>query len=84
MCNCIDDVVKEVYDDEDIDVTHVDLKLSKLLAIKDGKTFGQYKTGQAIRYEYKKQLRNGKTKIEVVNTFIAHEFCPFCGVKYNS
>lgn len=40
-------------------------------------------TGQRLEVGSTKTLKNGNKKQVVEKTFIAHEYCPWCGKKYN-
>ncbi|HHT23140.1 MAG TPA: hypothetical protein GXZ87_07515 [Bacteroidales bacterium] len=41
-------------------------------------------TGQRIDVGIKKKKRNGEEKIVNEKSFVAHNYCPFCGKKYTS
>lgn len=49
---------------------------------KGGELLSRNKTGQRIWVRYKYKKKNGDVIDKEVETFIGHNFCPFCGKKY--
>lgn len=46
----------------------------------DGK--GPVKTGQRIEVYYNKTMKSGEVRNQKRNSFLTHNYCPFCGRKY--
>jgi len=43
---------------------------------------GIVKTGQAISYSYEHTKKDGTKITKIGKSFVSHDFCPFCGEKY--
>ncbi len=72
--NCIEKVRQQIKDADDT----IKYVLFDLANIKDTSIpNSEYKTGQRVSVEF-----NNKKKIE--KSFVAHDYCPWCGVKYNA
>ena len=41
-----------------------------------------WKTGQTIEVHYNHTLKNGEIREKHRKSFVAHQYCPFCGKKY--
>lgn len=71
-CNCLDEVRKDLMSqDENISYILFDMSNIKNMSRPE---LG-YKTGQRLEVGY-------KNKKKVDKTFISHDYCPFCGKKY--
>jgi hypothetical protein len=81
MCNCIEEQRDKLM--EGTDIVFLDIKLSTIRSIKEGKFVGPHKTAQAIEYVHPQKKKNGTTINKTVKTFLSHTHCPWCGVKYN-
>lgn len=44
---------------------------------------GVRKTGQKIEVYYNHTMKSGEVREKKRNSFVSHEYCPFCGKKYN-
>jgi len=72
QCKCIEVVRQELLSqDENIKYVIMDLSNIKNMSKPD---LG-YKTGQRITIGFTNKKKEEKT-------FIAHDYCPFCGIKY--
>lgn len=74
--NCIERVRKELMD-ADPSLKTVRFLLS---TITDGKVSDM--TGQPIEVSFEKRKKDGQTKTVYQKSFVAHDYCPFCGEKY--
>jgi len=84
MCDCVKNI-KEALKEQDANLQVVDFELDNVYSVgADGKKQGNACTGQPVilMYQIPKKRSEG---FRFVNrkSFIAHMFCPFCGVKYS-
>lgn len=78
MCDC-QNKIRESYIAENPDITHFIFGLSNIKAVKEPNA--KPKTGQPVEIGFN-TVKKGKPAHKWIKTFIAHEYCPFCGVKY--
>lgn len=76
---CCNPKVREELMKSDPTLTHVYFDLSNIGRL-DGK--GSTKTGQKIEVGYNHTMKSGEVREKTRNTFITHNYCPFCGKKY--
>lgn len=75
MCDCLKEIPEKVRECNNYNYVELDCILT------DTKT-NQKLTGQRIEVIYNHVLRNGGIQRKSKKSFISHDFCPFCGVKY--
>jgi len=61
-------------------ITHIYFDLSNIQDI--SKSNPVIKTGQNIEVGYNHTMKNGEIRQKTRKSFVTHEFCPFCGKKY--
>lgn len=81
--NCIDKIRKRLMK-EDKRLKFVRFDLSNLRTWERNKIVGEEITGQRIKLGFERKKKTGETVIKERNTFIGHDFCPFCGKKYKN
>lgn len=79
MCECLKQVRESVK--EDNKANYVQIDCSTITAYPKSDPV-QYKTGQRISINYNHTKRNGEIIKKNRNSFVTHEYCPFCGIKY--
>lgn len=85
MCDCQSKIREEIKDDEAAATRGMIIKyvLFDMSNIKDmSGEVKQKKTGQRLTIVYSFLNKKGETKEKNEKTFISHDFCPWCGVKY--
>ena len=81
MCKCIEDVRKNLI--ESLNANYVRIDMSTIsVTDNEGKRIKEDITGQRIEVGYNHVRRDGGIQQKERKSFIAHQFCPFCGVKY--
>ena len=63
-------------------ITSVYFDLSNIQSFERNKPVGGAKTGQKIEVYYDKVMKNGEVRNVKRNSFVSHDYCPFCGKKY--
>lgn len=79
-CNCIEEVRKKLIERNNANYVRIDM--STISVTEEGKTLKENLTGQRIEIGYNHVRRDGGIQRKERKSFIAHIFCPFCGVKY--
>lgn len=81
MCKCLEEVRKSLIEGQKANYVRIDI--SDISVIDDtGKRIKENITGQRIEVGYNHVRRDGGVQRKERKSFIAHDFCPFCGVKY--
>lgn len=80
MCNCIEETRSKLI--ESLKANYVRIDMSTISVTEEGKTIKENLTGQRIEVGYNHVKKDGGVKRMEKKSFIAHAFCPFCGVKY--
>ena len=81
MCKCIEDVRKNLI--ESLNANYVRIDMSTIsVTNSDGKRTKENITGQRIEVGYNHVRRDGGIQQKERKSFIAHQFCPVCGVEY--
>lgn len=80
MCNCLDEIRKNIIANQKANYVRIDL--STILTKEEGKPDKENLTGQNITIGYTHVKRDGGLQPKERKTFITHDYCPFCGVKY--
>lgn len=75
MCKCIEKVQENVKSNLKANYIELDCVLTNT------KT-GNKLTGQRIGIDYNHVLKNGSIRRRQRKSFVSHNYCPFCGVKY--
>jgi len=76
--NCLAEVRQDLMnEDETIKSVRFDCT-----NIKRANRTGVPMTGQRIWYTYDHKKKDGNIVVKSVKTFVTHDFCPFCGLKY--
>jgi len=81
MCDCLKNIRENIKINDD-SITGVSFVLDNIRTINNGKFEGLYRTGQALDIEYKYTKRDGAVIRKNRKSFVGHDFCPWCGVKY--
>lgn len=81
MCKCIEDIRNNLT--ERLKANYVIIDMSTLsVTDDDGKRIKENITGQRIEVGYNHVKRDNGVQRKKRKSFIAHQFCPFCGVEY--
>lgn len=80
MCNCLEETRNKII--EKYNANYVMIDMSTISVTEEGKVLKENLTGQRIEIGYNHLRRDGGIKRMKKKTFIAHIFCPFCGIKY--
>jgi hypothetical protein len=80
---CVDKVRQELMTDDDT-IYAIRFGLANVKTFNNYNKRGISKTGQYLTIFFKdKKDRNGNSKpVRPKKTFISHDYCPFCGKKY--
>ncbi len=79
MHDCISQVRADLMA-QDPSIKYIRFELSNIQNLSSDS--GLKKTGQAIEIGYEKTNKKGEVKKVYKNSFVTHEYCPFCGEKY--
>lgn len=80
MCKCIEEVRSNLI--KNLKANYVRIDMSTISTTEAGKIVKENITGQRIEIGYNQVKRDGSIQRKERKSFISHEFCPFCGVKY--
>lgn len=78
MCNCINELRQSILN-ADPTITFLFIECANVKSLEDRSK--PAKTGQPVQIEKTVQGRKGLKSVPS-KSFITHNFCPFCGVKY--
>lgn len=78
MCDCIKKLYEEIKKEKDVKYSKI--SLSTIVDYNSKNPIN--KTGQQLRIIYRHKRKDGIETEKTENTFITHNFCPFCGKKY--
>lgn len=78
MCDCLKEIRTSIIKDQKANYVEIDCSTITNFTKRDG----TYKTGQRLTVNYNHVLKNGSIQRKNRKSFIAHIFCPFCGIKY--
>lgn len=79
-CNCLNKIRQNIVNNTP-NVIYAKLELSNIVNV-----FGDQekkKTGQALEIGYKYKKKDGRETTKHKKTYIIHDYCPFCGQKYD-
>ena len=76
--NCINKVRKDLIEANNFINCKIDLANIQNISERDGIV----KTAQKINYSYNHKKKNGDIVVKEGVSFVTHEYCPFCGEKY--
>ena len=77
--NCIEKV-REALMKDNPSINYIVFDLCTIQNIEEPNPF--QKTGQRITIDYNKKMKRGGIQRKREMSFITHNFCPFCGEKY--
>lgn len=78
---CLDKVRKQIM--QGTDLKYVRFDMSTVKSYGDNNERSQfYKTGQRITIGFDKKRRDGTVVLKEEKSFVAHDYCPFCGKKF--
>lgn len=80
MCNCLETIRKNIISNEDANYVRIDCSTIRI-RFEGGKDLENV-TGQKIEIGYNHVKRDGSIQKKERKSFIAHDFCPFCGKEY--
>jgi hypothetical protein len=81
MCKCLEEVRKNLI--ESLNANYVRIDMSTISVTNgDGKRTKENITGQRIEVGYNHVRRDRGIQQKERKSFIAHQFCPFCGGEY--
>ena len=81
MCKCQDNIRKAVKERREKDGNTVNYVVFKLSSI-GGVDSKELVTGQEIEIDYSYLNKKNERKDKCEKTFVAHNYCPWCGRKY--
>jgi hypothetical protein len=81
MCKCLEKVRNNLIDSLNANYIRIDMSTISVTD-ENGKQIKENITGQRIEVGYKYVRRDGGIQQKERKSFISHQFCPFCGVKY--
>lgn len=81
MCKCIEEIRQNLI--ESLNANYVRIDMSTIsVTDNEGKRIKEDITGQRIEVGYNHVKRDGGIQKKERKSFVAHRFCPFCGVEY--
>lgn len=81
--DCISIVRKNLMK-QDTSLKYIYFDLSTINTWVGGKRIDQNKTGQRLTLGCIRKKKDGTTVVKDEKSFIAHDYCPFCGKKYKT
>ena len=78
---CIDKVRKQIME-ANPELKYVHFDLVNIVSWDGNKRSKYFKTGQRTSSGYNHKKKDGTIVQKEQKSFVAHEFCPFCGEKY--
>jgi hypothetical protein len=81
MCKCLEEVRNSLIEKWQANYIRIDMSTISVTD-ESGKTIKEDLTGQRIEVGYNHVKRDGGIQRKERKSFISHQFCPFCGVKY--
>jgi len=64
--------------------TYCRIELSTIVLYDDKGNRVENVTGQGLELNYKYTKKNGESIMKNRKSYVAHDYCPFCGTKYPS
>jgi hypothetical protein len=80
MCKCLEKIRKNIISNEGANYVRIDCSNIRV-RFENGKDLENV-TGQRIEIGYNHVKRDGSIQKKERKSFIAHDFCPFCGKEY--
>ncbi len=80
MCKCLDNIRENIIKNENANYVRFDC--STIRRRIQNEPDKEDLTGQRIEVGFNHTKRNGEVIKKEYKSFVTHDFCPFCGVKY--